>query len=33
MMSASEGGNGKVDIIREVALILQYKSVLNPNKW
>ena len=34
MMSALEGGGGhvKVDIVREVALILEYKSVHNADK-
>ena len=29
MMSASEGGHGKADVVREVACILWYRSVPN----
>ena len=32
MMSASEGGHGKAEIVREVVRILEYKSVPNADK-
>ena len=32
MMSASEGGHGKADVVREVVSILYYKSVPNADK-
>ena len=32
MMSASEGGHGIADVVREVAFILYYKSVPNADR-